>query len=162
MLTEPSCETESKFCSMLTTILPFSFPLPSSASFPFLHCLALLSSLLLHRLNSSSLLPSTFFLLPLPPFSPGSGAFPSLHWLPLYLQGTNRTARTGEGTCKNKQVVRRQHPQSCSRLSLLQVRVDTGIVEGSTISMYYDPMISKVHCTRIMKEQRSPFLRPPT
>lgn len=31
----------------------------------------------------------------------------------------------------------------------LQVRVDTGIVEGSTISMYYDPMISKVWCYRI-------------
>lgn len=26
----------------------------------------------------------------------------------------------------------------------LQVRIDTGIVEGSTISMFYDPMISKV------------------
>lgn len=24
------------------------------------------------------------------------------------------------------------------------VRIDTGIVEGSTISMYYDPMISKL------------------
>ena len=30
----------------------------------------------------------------------------------------------------------------------IQVRVDTGIVEGSTISMFYDPMISKVMCTR--------------
>ena len=28
----------------------------------------------------------------------------------------------------------------------MQVRIDTGIVEGSTISMYYDPMISKVIC----------------
>ena len=26
--------------------------------------------------------------------------------------------------------------------------MDTGIVEGSTISMFYDPMISKVMCTR--------------
>ena len=76
---------------------------------------------LLYPLKSSSLLPSTFFPLSLPPFSPGSGTFSSLHWLPLYLQGTNRTARTGEGTCMNKHLVRKQHPQSCSRLPLLQV-----------------------------------------
>ena len=30
--------------------------------------------------------------------------------------------------------------------AIVQVRIDTGIVEGSTISMYYDPMISKVTC----------------
>ena len=36
-----------------------------------------------------------------------------------------------------------QHVRMCMYI-VLQVRVDTGIVEGSTISMYYDPMISKV------------------
>ena len=35
-------------------------------------------------------------------------------------------------------------PPSVSLSLSVQVRVDTGIVEGSTISMYYDPMISKV------------------
>ena len=29
---------------------------------------------------------------------------------------------------------------------LYQVRVDSGIQEGSDISIYYDPMISKVSC----------------
>ena len=33
---------------------------------------------------------------------------------------------------------------SLCMLLYVQVRVDTGIVEGSTISMFYDPMISKV------------------
>jgi len=33
------------------------------------------------------------------------------------------------------------------RPGLENVRVDTGIIEGSTISMYYDPMISKVSNT---------------
>ena len=33
----------------------------------------------------------------------------------------------------------------------MQIRVDTGIVEGSTISMFYDPMISKVACQLIAK-----------
>ena len=112
---------------MLPTILPFSSPLPSSASFPVLHYLALFflllpflhylyhalsSSLLLPPLNSYSLLPSMFFPLPLPPLSPGSSTFPSLHWLPIYLQGANRTARTGKGTCMNKQLVRIK--KSCS------------------------------------------------
>ena len=103
----PSYETESEICSMLESLamkcaryhLALFFPSPSlSASFPFL---------LLHSLNfSESLLPSTFLPLLLPPFSPGSGMFPSLHWLPLYLQGTNRTAQTGEGARKNKHLVR--------------------------------------------------------
>ena len=139
-------ESFSVIRSMLDTILPFSSSLPPSPPFPFLHylyhALSFLSTPTHFSLPHS--FPLSFPSFPLPPLSPGSSAFPSLHWLPLYLQGTNRTARTGEGTCKNKQVVRRQHPQSCSRLSLLQVRVDTGIAEGSTISMYYDPMISKV------------------
>ena len=102
---EPSYETGSEICTMLESFtmkcaryhLALFFPSPSlSASFPFL----------LHPLNSSSLLPSTFFPLPLPPFSPGSSTFPPIHWLPLYLQGTNRTARTGEGAHKNKHLVR--------------------------------------------------------
>ena len=87
--------------------LALLFPSPF-ASFPFLCYLyhALSSSFLLYPLNSSSLLPSTFFPLPLPPFSPGSSMHPPIHWLPLYLQGANRTVRTGEGTCMNKHLVR--------------------------------------------------------
>ena len=96
---------EVKYATYHLALL-FPSPLSLCVSFPFLHYYALSSSILLHPLNSSSLLPSTFFPLPLPSFSPGSGTFPSLHWLPIYLQGTNWTARTGEGTCMNKQLVR--------------------------------------------------------
>ena len=119
------------------SFLPLSL-LRSSASFPLLQYLAILSSLLFHPLNSPSLLSSTFFPLPLPPLSLGSSTLPPIHWLPLYLQGANRTAWTGEGAHRNKQLVRNLF---CF-ISLFQVQVDTGIVEGSTIS--FDPMISKV------------------
>ncbi len=36
---------------------------------------------------------------------------------------------------------------------IFQIRVDTGIVEGSTISMYYDPMISKVYVATTISAQ---------
>ena len=101
---------------MLPIILSSPLP-PSSASFPLLQYLVLLSSLLFHPLNSSSLLPSTFSL-PLPPFSPGSGTFPSLHWLPLYLQGTNRTAWTGEGTHMNKHLVRNNTTNNTRKITI--------------------------------------------
>ena len=68
---------------------PLLPPLPSSQlslTFPF------------HILSPSSSL--------LRPQDLGSGTLPPIHWLPLYLQGANRTARTGEGTCMNKQLVR--------------------------------------------------------
>ena len=156
--TGPSHETGSETCSMvesfsvirsmLATILPFSSSLPPSPPFPFLHylyhALSFLSTPTHFSLSHS--FPLSFPSLPFPSLlSPQDPVrfLPSIGYLSTYREPTGQPGLE-KVPCKNKQVVRRQHPQSCSRLSLLQVRVDTGIVEGSTISMYYDPMISKV------------------
>ena len=83
-------ESFSVIRSMLPTILPFSSSLPLSPSFPFLHYLYLALPHF-HPLNSSSLLPSSFFPLPLPPFSPGSSTFlPSIGYLSTYKEPTGQ------------------------------------------------------------------------